>query len=161
MRTQVLKIRSAPSMPELLSDEVFGGYMRKRPRLPETSSFGSPWRILAQRVTDDDTPRWALAETATYDDAYRRMNKLLGQSDKWADVTIISKRKFWMPPKDFTWDPVLDWCGRCRRPTMFKVMWKRHPALRDAPVVQYGDDLHRCIFCGVRQGFGPQFEMRF
>lgn len=161
MRTQVLKIRTAPSMSELLSDEIYRAYMRKRPRLPESAQFGEPWRILAQRVTDDETPRWALANMSTYDDAYRRMQKLLAQPKKWADVTIISKRRFFSPPVGFEWDPKLDWCGRCRRPTMFKVMWRRHPALRDAPVVQYSEDLHRCIFCGVRQGFGPQFEMRF
>jgi hypothetical protein len=148
-------------MADLLSDEVFRAYMRKRPRLPEGAQFGEPWRILAQRVTDDDKPRWALANVSTYDEAYRRMQKMLAKPNKWADVTIISKRRFYSPPQGFEWDPKFDWCGRCRRPTIFKVMWRRHPALRDAPVVQYSDDLHRCTFCGVRQGFGPTFEMRF
>lgn len=161
MRTQILKIRTAPPMPELLSDEIYSAYMRKRPRLPESAQHGSPWRILAKRVSVDEKTSWALRDMPTYDDAYRRMLKLLAQPDKWADVVIISKRRFYSPPKGFEWDTKLDWCGRCRRPTMFKVMWKRHPALRDAPVVQYSDDLHRCVFCGVRQGFGPTFEMRF
>ena len=161
MRTQVMKIRSAPDMSTLLSDEIYAAYMRKRPRLHEGARYGEPYRILAQRVSSDDTSRWALANMPTYDDAYRRVMKMMKQPEKWADAVIICKRKFYMPPQGFEWDPKLDWCGRCRRPTMFKVMWKRHPALRDAPVVHYGDDVHRCIFCGVRQGFGPQFEMRF
>lgn len=159
MRTQVMKVRVAPSMPELLKDELYAGYMKRRPRLHEGARYGEPYRILAQRVSDDDKTIWALANAATYDDAYRRMHKLL-DGTKWRDVVVICKRRFYGPPQGFEWDPMLEWCGRCRRPTIFKVMWKRHPALRDAPVVQYAEDLKRCIFCGVRRDFGPRFEMR-
>lgn len=160
MKTQVLRIRSAPTMRDLMSDEIYAAYMSKRFKLPPAAYHGNPWRILAQRVTDDDKTIWAVRDEPTYVNAHHRLTKLLEQS-KWTEVVLISRIKFFAPPRGFEWDPKLDWCGRCRRPTMFKVMWKRHPALRDAPVVQYGEDLHRCMFCGVRQGFGPTFEMRF
>lgn len=160
MRTQVLKIRTAPTMRELMADEVYAEYMNKRFKLPPAAYYGNPWRILAKRVADDDKTIWALRDEPTYVNAHDRVTKLLAKP-KWEEVVLISRIKFFPPPRGFEWDPKLDWCGRCRRPTMFKVMWKRHPALRDAPVVQYGEDLHRCIFCGVRQGFGPTFEMRF
>jgi hypothetical protein len=161
MRTQQLKIRVAPSMAELMSDEIYAAYMRKRPRLPGSVQIGEPWRILARRPEGASGPTWACRDVPLYDDAYRRVAKMVEQTDKWADVVLISKRRFMAPPKGFEWDASMDWCGRCRRPTIHEVMWTKHPGLRGAPVIQYDDELRRCIFCGVRREFGPKFEMRF
>jgi hypothetical protein len=160
MRTQHLKIRVAPTMAELMSDEIFAAYMRKRPKLPERVYVGEPWRILARRPEGAPGATWASKDMASYDDAYRRVTRML-ETGQWADVVLISKRKFMAPPKGFEWDASMDWCARCRRPTIYEVMWSKHPGLRGAPVIQYDDELHRCIFCGVRREFGPRFEMRF
>lgn len=151
---------TVPTMRELLTDEVFAEYMRKRPRLPENVRHGEPWRVLAKRVSDAERAIWGLTDVATYEEAFRRTMSLLDKPEKWADVVLISKRKFMAPPKGFDWDLRWMWCGRCRRPSEFTESYKRPAAMRDAPAITMDEPI-RCVLCGVRKSFVPHYQRRF
>jgi hypothetical protein len=149
MKTQRLSVVTAPTIAELLEDEIYFRYFSALPKLPDNIRHGSPWRIVAKGEKHDGSERWGIKDVAVYREA---RDWVLGRVDhgEWHDMRIISRRKFFLPPYDFTWNQSrYRWCGRCRTPTIFRPMlW--HPALKGSAVIT-ADDSVRCIMCGVRE----------
>jgi hypothetical protein len=160
MAIQRMRVLVAPSMRDLLLEPLFEQYMKRRPRLPLTAQHGSPWRILARRTIDDERTRWAIREHSSYDSAYRQLVEL-AQGDVYDDVTLISKRRLFQPPMNYVWERPFDWCGRCRRPTLFRLSYDKHPGVHTKGAAVSLDDPVRCVLCGVRRSFLPNYEARF
>lgn len=155
---QVMRLLVPPTYEELLEDPVYASYAKKRPRVPENVRHGNPWMIVARRRPDAEGATWALKMMPDYADAYRRVSKLL-ESGKFEDVAIVSRRVLFKPPKGFDWNTGLfAWCGRCRRPSLFREC-TRHHALRNAPVLTE-DEPERCYYCGARRVFAGRFRPR-
>lgn len=54
--------------------------------------------------------------------------------------------------RTFVWDreDMFQWCGRCRRPTLWQILPETHHAIRRLPVVTTDGDRRRCNICGIR-----------
>lgn len=155
---QVLGLLTPPTYDELMQDEVYRSWAKRRPRLPVNVSHGTPWMIVARRHEDSPGATWALKKEADYADAFRRVRKLLN-SGEFVDAAIVSRRVLYKPPMGFEWNANrFTWCGRCRRPSLFREV-SRHHALRQAPALT-DDDPQRCYYCGARQVFAGRFGMR-
>lgn len=155
---QMMRLLVPPTWLELMEDEVYSSYVRKRPRLPENIQHGDPWLIVARRFEEIPGARWATKLMDDYAEAYKRVRRLL-QDGQWEDVSIVSRRKLFKPPVGFTWNTnKFQWCGRCRRPTLFRVCSKHHalPILKTMDL----EPEHRCYFCGVRHEFNGRHYPR-
>lgn len=138
-----------PDIRSLLEDNVYQKYFNRVPKLPENIRHGNPWRIVARRMPGAPGAIWALKDVPTYADAWRRVGIMMGTAD-WEDIAIVSRRKTFRPPVGFEWNTSrYEWCGRCRRPSIFRPM-ERHPAMRDAIVLTV-DEAVRCFYCGARR----------
>lgn len=156
---QMMRLLVPPSWLELLEDDVWSSYVRKRPRLPENIQHGSPWLIVARRFEEMPGARWATKLMPEYVDAYKKVHRLL-RSGQWEDVSIVSRRKLFKPPVGFTWNAnKFQWCGRCRRPTLFRVCSQHHalPFLKQIPEAEPD---YRCYYCGVRHEFNGKHYPR-
>ncbi len=146
-----------PTLMELLEDEVYSRYFSRNPILPALAS-AEPWRLMARRSPDDPRSTWAIKDFASFADARRRALRVVG-SENYVDAAVVSRVTFFRPPLDFTWNErKFRWCGRCRRPTLFREM-TGHQALRGAAVVD-GDPISRCYYCGVRETMMPRYRPR-
>lgn len=155
---QMMKILIPPTWDELMENPVYAAYVRKRPRLPDNIAHGEPWMIAAHRVSGSQRPSWATKRVADYVTAYRRVDALL-DSGEFDDAAIISLRKLWIPPQGFFWKrDKFAWCGRCRRPTLYRNVTKHH-ALGREPVLATEDGL-RCYYCGAREIFAGRAKPR-
>lgn len=133
------------TMRELLTDPIYRKYVVKAPRLPAGCRTAEPWRVWGLR-TDD---KWAGKNVPTYGDAFDLMKTMLRKPDKYSDVAIICRPTEFGPPPDFIVPPLMDWCGRCRRPTIFRTT-HNHPAMRKWPVVSE-ETVRRCHYCAARE----------
>ncbi|AMS03625.1 hypothetical protein BJD66_gp56 [Gordonia phage Emalyn] len=127
---------------DLLSYEEYKAYFKRAPR-PFMSS----------------TPQWAIVAIShegkygkvfrdSFPEAFKKGKEILAREDI-RDISIFCKNRI-APVPDFAshiMSPAEDWCGRCRRPSIFKLYGKTHPALRDAPVIV--EHMRRCYFCGI------------
>jgi hypothetical protein len=154
-----MKLMVPPTWDELMDDDVYAAYVRRRPRLPVNIDHGQPWLVVARRFPDTDRPLWGLKRYADYADAYRFVRGKL-RDREFEDMAIVCRPKLWKPPVGFTWNQSkFGWCGRCRRPSMFTNTMKHH-ALRDAPALAT-EDGNRCHYCGAREIFASrQFRPR-
>lgn len=132
------------TMRELLSDPIYRPYLLKAPRLPAGCRSSAPWRVWGER-TDD---KWAGKEFVEFRDAFELVKKML-KDPLYHDVAIICKPTEFGPPPGFQVPPLMDWCGRCRRPSVFRKTYNHH-AMRKWPVVS-NDDVSRCYYCAARQ----------
>lgn len=147
-----------PTYLDLMEDRVYRAYARRRPRMPENVSHGMPWFVIARRHADASQRTWALKNVPSYEAGYRLAFKVI-QRDDIEDVSIVSKRTLFRPPRGFVWNPdEYTWCGRCRRPSVFFIQW-RHPALNGATVLS-DEDPERCYYCGARQVFAGRMGPR-
>lgn len=132
------------TMSELLSDPVYKAYILKTPRLPAGCRSATPWRVWGLR----DDEKWAGKEFAEYRDAFELVKRML-RDPRYLDVAIICKPTEFGPPPEFQVPPLMDWCGRCRRPTVFRQFYNHH-AMRKWPVVSE-ESINRCYYCAARQ----------
>jgi hypothetical protein len=153
-----MKLVVPPSWEELLEDEIYASWIKRRPRLPENVSHGMPWMIVARRTSETPGATWAIKKMSSYEDAYHRVRKLLA-THQYEDVAVVSRRMLFRPPIGFTWNTNrYSWCGRCRRPSIFTHAWT-HFALRDA-IVLAEIDTERCYYCGAREVFAGRMKPR-
>lgn len=153
-----MKLLMPPTWTELLDNQVYRTYVKKRPRLPVNVSHGFPWLVVARRPESATRPTWGLKMMGDYADAYYRVRDILAAGE-FEDAAIISRRKLFAPPTGFRWNrSKFSWCGRCRRPSMF-TNTTRHHALRNAPALAT-EDANRCHFCGAREIFAARFSPR-
>lgn len=167
-----------PTLHDLLSDypDVFPAYMADPVGLTSPVGLTRPgaWRLWAATAKGG----WL---TKVYD-AYpwNSVQKLLNDT-RVRDVSIVSTRVFFGPPgmweeykvkvpargttparievrerwvPTFHWDTGLDWCARCRRPSLFRVWSADHHALRLQPCLA-DDSPQRCYYCGIRRAAMP------
>jgi DNA-directed RNA polymerase subunit RPC12/RpoP len=141
-----------PTLRELLRNDTFRQFMKTRPRLPEHLLTGDPWMVWAKTTRNT----WINPRFATYDLAWKQSVAMMRDVDEYADISLISRRVLMPPPAYLL--PLMneyemlgfEWCGRCRRPTKFKLSTSRHHAVRGFPTVTE-DDPVRCYYCGQRQ----------
>ncbi len=133
-----------PTLSELLEDPVYRRYLLKAPRLPAGCRPALPWRVWGLREDD----RWAGKEFPTYAEGFELVKKML-KDPLYVDVAIICKPTEFAPPPGYRVPSYADWCGRCRRPTIYR-RGRRHHATRRWPVVA-DDNPYRCFYCGMRQ----------
>jgi hypothetical protein len=144
-----------PTMSELMEDSIYVKFIKRNVTLPLNVQHGNPWMIMARRAPEIDKPTWARKLMPTYRDAYFKMKELL-DNPEFTDVSVISRRVLFAPPAGFRWSRGrYQWCGRCRRPTLFQYAIK-HPALVGA-IVLSTEDSYRCVYCGVKQSFMPRY----
>lgn len=143
-----------PSIQELIRIPEFRAMMKKRPFLPPHMQHGTPFRLWALTVDD----RWLTKQYATYDEAWAVAVPRIKDTDKYADVCITVKPL--LTPRTITIEHAMkplylgwEWCGRCRRPTMFRAFPPSHHALRLQPLLT-DDDPFRCYYCGIRRAMG-------
>lgn len=161
-----LRIAAPPTLAELWDDPIYQKYLDRTPRLHANISQTTPWMVVAHRPVTVPGPTWATKRFTTYDEAIDRALLLIEPTSQFDDAACISLRKFFKPPLNFTWDNIrYSWCGRCRRPTLFKKPQpgKIHHALRHAAAIitDPGENLRRCYYCGIRRPTNPTYTQRF
>lgn len=141
-------IRYPTPLATLLVDETYSIYFGRKPKLPKNVREISPgWLVLAHTHKG----KWKRKLISDYREAVDLTLELL-EKPKYRDVSLISRRKSFLKP---IWidqlAPFEEWCGQCRRPTLFQPFYgQEHPAI-------YGDIYmqgeKRCFFCGIRKEF--------
>jgi len=171
-----------PPIGELLDDPVYRAYVT---RIPDASAnlslaVGEPWQVWVRKADD----RWMTGKFATYPGAWNTLVRA-HRSGKATDIALVSRRVFFAPPgtweeykvkvvnprtkekrieirerwvNTFGWDPFFEWCGRCRRPTVFRNLHWTHHALRQQPCLT-DDEPYRCVFCGIRRAAQPDIDV--
>lgn len=170
-----------PTIFELLGDPVYRAYAKRNPPAhPLLLSGGNPWQVWA-RTTEG---RWRTGLFPTYADAWRVVVKHYKQHTA-EDIVLVSRRVFYGPPGEwrkvrvrvpargnqppttrieerwyptYHWDAGLDWCGRCRRPTVYRKLHHTHHALKRQPCLT-DDEPERCMYCGMRRAGAPSLDM--
>jgi hypothetical protein len=158
-----------PTMHALMEEPLFRAYMKRIPPAHNANLTGTPWQLWVS----SGGGRWLTRAYASYRDVWPVFVSRLRAGD---DPTITSRRIFYAPPGEwyrvkvrcnvtlknpngyrvenrwrqlFWWDPGLEWCGRCRRPTYWMPLFSDHHALRKLPAVSEEDNV-RCTICGIR-----------
>lgn len=135
----------------LLADEQYREYFRRAPR--PFASASPQFAVVA--ITHEG--KYGKTLRPTFKEAWGKAKVLL-DDPRFRDVDIFIRNRIVLPPPIAVelLAPAEDWCGRCRRPSIFRVYGRTHPALRDSPVIVEGQ--RRCYFCGLNydmaQGMG-------
>jgi hypothetical protein len=146
-------LRYPPTLSSLLDHEDYHTYFRKNTKLLPSISPNPPWQIMAETLEG----KWKRARRMTFAEASTLVDSLLDQPDVYRDVAIISRRRIFKVPSfgHELMQPGEEWCGRCRRPTLFLPYGRKHPALADAACIVEG--VHRCYFCGAQEGIAQSW----
>lgn len=130
---------------ELLEDPIYKRYLLKAPK-PRPAWGAQPWRVWGLR-TDD---KWAGKLFPTYREAFDLLKVMIRERDKYTDAVITCRPSEFGPPKGFLIPPLLDWCGYCRRPTVYRRLTHKHHVIKKWPVfADYA--ARRCIYCASRE----------
>jgi hypothetical protein len=140
-----LTLISPPTIRELLSDPVMKKVILKTPRLPRGCVTTQPFRVVGIR-TDD---KWAMKNCDDYAAAFAVVKTMLKQPDKYTDAVITCRPTSFGPPPGLVMPPRMEWCGHCRRPSVFRRLSPSHPVLKRWSVVS-DDDVRRCYYCAAR-----------
>lgn len=132
-------------MKTLLKDPTYRKFFATAPRLYETQQIPGtkPWWLYVQRKEDGP---WGRRATETYRDAFDLAKKALKKLDVH-DLTIVSRRASYRPPRGFEWPQSHRWCPYCRRPTVFWY-FRRHHALTRFKDYDLSE-VPRCTVCGI------------
>lgn len=140
-------MRYPVTLSSLRDNEEYNNYFFKSRKI--IGVHDKPWMLMIH--THDDTWKRGL-----YPDFYAALNKYEGLPESIQsnvrDYAIISRPKIFKAPKlvHALTEPGEEWCGRCRRPTLFVPFGSSHPALKGiAPVIMRNEN--RCFFCGLRE----------
>jgi len=154
---------------ELLEDPVYRKYFCTVPQLPAVKRLAEPWRLYVRSDRG-----WAKKDFFEYKDAFRLFS---AKRANILDAAIVCRPMLWTPPtrvvkiknkfhangqqitKEVSWQPKLEghdedhrWCGRCRRPTVFKY-FARHHALTGEAAAMMDQGARRCTICAIRLEF--------
>lgn len=138
------------TLPQLLRDEDYAAYFKRNTRTFATAD-PNPYQVVALR----NDGKWANGFRPDFVSAFKAVKKLY-KTGTYKDFSIVVRNRI------FTTPPILaerlcnaaegeEWCGRCRRPTVFSYYAGRHHALRHAPVIVAGRT--RCFYCGIGYEF--------
>lgn len=154
------------SIHELLDDPVYKKYFCTVPKLPAVTRLSPPWRLYAKV----EGRGWAKRDFETYPQAFRAFSKL---RPTLLDAAIVCLPMTLEPPtkivrvkgkfvkgvqvtREVLWQPNLanqpddhHWCGRCRRPTVFR-FFTQHHAFRGENAMLMDPTVRRCVICGIR-----------
>lgn len=133
-----------PKMRELLEDPIYRRFVLKTPTLPLGCRPPLPWQVWGLR-TDD---RWAGKRFSTYAEGFDLVKKML-KDPLYQDTAIVCLPTEFGPPAGFHVPPLMDWCGRCRRPTIFRRSRNHHATRKWAVLAE--DNPYRCFYCAARQ----------
>lgn len=135
-----------PTLPSLLKDEDYAQYFKRNTKtFPSTDP--NRWQLMA--LTKEG--KWRGGFRTDFRAAWDATKKLW-HTDEYADIAIICRNRIFATPHalaETLCSPGQEWCGRCRRPTEFRVYYQTHHALKHAPVIVPG--LRRCYYCGISQ----------
>lgn len=139
------------TLSDLLSNEDYRDYFKKSPRpfRSSTPQFG----IVG--ISHDN--RYGMVLRPTFKEAWEK-SKLLLADPRIRDVSLFARNRI-VPPPIFAFDlmkPAEDWCGRCRRPSIFRIYGSYHPALKHCPVVV--PEVRRCYYCGISYDYVMQHQ---
>ncbi|QGJ96837.1 hypothetical protein PBI_CLEO_50 [Gordonia phage Cleo] len=135
------------TLQELIRIPEYRAYFRIPPKV-HPSSTSTPWAVVG--IAKDG--RYGKVHREDFKSAFVTAKKLF-QREEIRDICIFPKNTI-SPVPDIALtlvEPGFDWCGRCRRPSLFQRYSALHPAMKDAPVIE--ENQVRCYFCGIRQGF--------
>lgn len=126
----------------LLSIEQYREYFKRTPRpyVASTPQFGI--------VAISHEGKYGKVLRSSFAEAWTKAKELMDRRDI-ADVSIFTRNRI-NPEPAFAYkimSPAEDWCGRCRRPSLFRIYTHTHPALRDVPVIV--PEVRRCYYCGI------------
>lgn len=126
----------------LLKDELYREYFK---RVPRPFAHSTPQFAI---VAITPNGKYAMTSRETFKEAWLKAKPLLSD-ERFRDVSIYIRNRVTVPPPlaHELCTPAEDWCGRCRRPSIFRVYPHTHPALRSVPVIVEGQ--RRCYFCGL------------
>lgn len=143
-----MKVIRPPTFREMLDlDPTWKSFILKTPRLPAGCRPAEPFRVWGIRVDD----KWAGKSCSDYAAAFAVVKSMLRQPEKYRDVTLICRPVAFGPPAGMTMPMGMDWCGHCRRPSVFRRVHS-HPAMKRWPVIS-DEDVKRCYYCAAR---GPE-----
>ena len=138
-------MRYPTTLSSLRDDEEYDTYFRKSRKI--IGVHDKPWMLMVH--TTDDT--WKRGLYNTFPEALYKL-ECLPPTVAVRDYAIISRPKLFKVPKfaERMTEPGDQWCGRCRRPSLFMPYGHSHPALKGiAPVIMPHEN--RCFFCGLRE----------
>lgn len=141
-----LSVITPPTIHELLQDPAAKALLLKAPKLPGNTA--EPFRVWGIRHDD----KWAGKLFPDYRSAFDLVRKMIKDRDTYADVVITCRPVAFARPQSVHLPPGTDWCGHCRRPTVYRRM-RSHAAMKKWPVVEPDPDIKRCWYCAAR---GPQ-----
>ena len=163
-----------PHLRLLLEDPAYRKMFTTAPRLVhcQTVPGARPWAVYARTTVEtaegDVETAWRGRLCPTYRDAFQAAKDALKAEDddgwRYDDVAVVSRSVLYDPPPGFyrimeyPGGTRMGWCGRCRRPSNFRVRG-RHHALRKAAALT-NDDARRCYYCGMRQAAQPRYRER-
>lgn len=141
-----LSVIEPPTFREMLAlDPTWKKYVLRAPRLPGGTSTTNPFRVWGIRHDD----KWAGKYTDDYASAFDVLKKMLAKPDIYADAVIVCRPVAFGPPPGMEMPRGTQWCGHCRRPSVFRRVYD-HPAMRKWQVVS-DDEVVRCYYCAARQ----------
>lgn len=151
---------------ELLEDPIYRKYFSTVPKLPAVPRLAPPWRLYLKNTEG----RWLKLDCEQYAQAFKVFK---ANRDKAIDAAIVCRPMTLPPPtkvvrvkgkyvngvqvtREVLWQPNLageddahSWCGRCRRPTVFK-FFTQHHAFRGEQTQLMDPSVRRCVICGIR-----------
>lgn len=138
-------MRYPTTLSSLRDDEEYEEYFRRSRKIPGVHN--KPWMLIVH--TTDDKYKRGLYDK--FNEAHYKLQSL-PSTVAVRDWSIISRPKIFKAPKFIgrMMEPGEQWCGRCRRPSLFLPYGTSHPALRGiaAVIMPYEN---RCFFCGLRE----------
>lgn len=125
------------------------------------------WMVIGQKWPKYQAKgEWARGLRATFAEATTLYDEIM-DTERFRDASIVSRgvvypwphedvwdvsERSWSKRAKYSWAPdPHSWCGRCRRPTVYRMCPDGHPALRGFPVIT--PNVRRCHFCGLQEGF--------
>lgn len=139
------------TLPQLLRDEEYATYFKRNTRVYESADPDRRYQIVALKKDG----KWANGFRPDFKSAFLAVKKLHKTGD-FKDFGIVARNRIFTTPTilaERLCDPTSgqEWCGRCRRPTVFRTYHTTHHALRHAPVTIAGRS--RCFYCGISYEF--------
>lgn len=143
----MLTLNNPTPLLTLLEDDDYRAYLKRVPRLPAGVNPNGAWQVWALTVRDT----WATKRFDTYRDALGKALELARDLDNYVDASVTCRGALFKAPSVLA---TPTWCGRCRRPSVFRA-FPRHHALKDARAGGYWTEesrtAKRCYYCGVRR----------
>lgn len=143
----VLTLRYPTPLSTLLADETYSIYFGRRPKLPKIPEISPGWMVLAHTHKG----KWKRKLISSFPEA-RDTALRIQYNPKFRDVCLVSRRKSFIKPNWIdSLAPFEEWCGQCRRPTLFQEFYGDQHHGIVGPVYMQGE--LRCFFCGIRKEF--------